>query len=265
MRYYKGYIALSDTCDVPLLVHIRNARAVCFDQLRELLEHSMLAPITRSLHWRVARLEKAGLVARLNRKHYLGKPVFGITQQGLECLELRGHSLLSLPSGTERILDPSQILHALELVSIRLAFARAGLLRSWKGELEIASRNLVAADAALKDYDAIAEIEVDGCARKIGIEYEKSAKSAARYQAIRRALEDDDVSDVVLYVSPSDDILYLLAMELSPARKRLGFVLSETFHSLFLDARTLTNSNGTEVVPLRALFEARSVCDPSFD
>lgn len=259
MRYYKGYISLSDTCDVPLLLHVRNARAICFDQLRELLEHSMLAAITRSLHWRVTRLEKAGLVVRLNTRHYLGKPVFGITQLGLECLESHGHCLVSLPSDTEQILHPSQAVHALELVNIRLTFARAGLLRSWRGELEIASRNLVTANAGIKDYDALAEIQVDGCTRTVGIEYEKSAKSMSRYQAIRATLDSDDVTDAVLYITPTDDILYLLAMELRTARKRLGFVLSETFRSFLLDAQTLTNTSGSEVVPLRALFKAGNV------
>ena len=66
MRYYKSYIALSETCDVPVLLHVRNSRALCFDQLRELLSHEMLAVIVRSLRWRVARLEKVGLVARLS-------------------------------------------------------------------------------------------------------------------------------------------------------------------------------------------------------
>ena len=28
MRYYKGYIAISDERDIPVLLHIRNARAV---------------------------------------------------------------------------------------------------------------------------------------------------------------------------------------------------------------------------------------------
>ena len=40
VRYYKGYIALSDTCDVPVLLHVRHARALCFDfNSRELLLH----------------------------------------------------------------------------------------------------------------------------------------------------------------------------------------------------------------------------------
>ena len=153
MRYYKGYIALSETCDVPVLLHVRNARALCVDQLRELLSHEMLAVIVRSLRWRVARLEKVGLVARFNEQRFLGRPVYRITQQGLECLESRGHCLVSLPSDTEQILHPSKIAHALELVNIHLAFARTGLLRSWKTDLEITSRNLVAASGAIKDYD----------------------------------------------------------------------------------------------------------------
>ncbi len=81
------------------------------------------------------------------------------------------HYLVSLPSDTEQILHPSKVAHALELVNIHLALARSGLLRSWKSDVEITSRNLVAAGGAIKDYDAVAEIEVDGCTRTIGIEY----------------------------------------------------------------------------------------------
>jgi hypothetical protein len=33
MRYRKGYIALSDDRDVPLLVTIRNARAITYEQI----------------------------------------------------------------------------------------------------------------------------------------------------------------------------------------------------------------------------------------
>ena len=204
MRYYKGYIALSETCDVPVLLHVRNARALCFDQLSELLSHDMLAVIVRSLRWRVARLEKVGLLARFNEQRFLGKPVYRITQLGLECLESRGHCLVSLPSDAKQILHPSKIPHALELVNIHLAFARTGLLRSWKTDLEITSRNLVAASGAIKDYDAIAEIEVDGGTRSIGIEYERSAKSVTRYAAIREALDKDMTTDLVLAAVPEE-------------------------------------------------------------
>ena len=77
-------------------------------------------------------------------------------------LESRGHYLLSLPSATEAILHPSQVPHALEMVNIRVAFAKAGVLHSWKSDLEIASKNLVLENGAAKDFDAVAGIEVDG-------------------------------------------------------------------------------------------------------
>ena len=61
MRYYKGYIALSDACDVPIMLHIRNARAIYFDQLCELI-FDRIAAAPRSVRWRVSRIEKAGLL-----------------------------------------------------------------------------------------------------------------------------------------------------------------------------------------------------------
>jgi hypothetical protein len=253
MRYHKGYIALSDTYDVPVILHIRNAQAVYFEQLCELLSFDGFRASSRSNRWRVARIEKAGLIARFAGLPHLSKPVFGITQSGLAFLESRGHYLLSLPSTTERILHPFQVPHALELVSIRLALAAAGLLRSWKCELEITSRNLVFENAATKDFDAIAEIEAEGGPRNIAIEYERSLKAAFRYQAIREILDKDRTADMVLYLAASDDILYLLASELSSSRKRMAFAMSEAFRHSLLDTRMLTNTKTSEVVLFREL------------
>lgn len=253
MRYYKGYMTLSESCDVPILRLVRNCRAICFDQLRDLLAQEMLVALVRSLRWRVTRLEKFGLLARLEGQKHFGKPVYGITRQGLESLEARGHYLVSLPSDSEQILHSSKVAHALELVNIRLAFARSGLLRSWKSDLEITSRNLVAPDGAAKDYDAVAEIEIEGTALKIGIEYERTAKAAARYAAICGTLDRDQTADMVLYLSPNEDILYMLAMELRATRKRIGFALIDSFRHSVFDTRILTNEGSSEVLPLREL------------
>lgn len=256
MRYYKGYVALSDTCDVPILLHIRNARAIYFDQLRELIFLDGARIANGSLRWRVARMEKAGLIQRLSDQRHLGKPVFGITQSGLAFLESRGHFLLALPSTAEQMLHPTQVPHALEMVNIHLALMKAGILRSWKTDLELASRNLVLETVATKDFDAIAEIDVDGTQRCYAIEYERSPKSASRYRAIREVLDKDVTVDAVLYLTANDDILYLLALEMRGARKRIGFALSESFRQSLLDTRTLTNTPDSLVVPLRELIEA---------
>ena len=257
MRYYKGYVALSDACDVPLLLHIRNARAVCFDQLSELIMHDQLESLMKSLRWRVTRLEKAGFITRAEGARHLGKPVFEITKSGLVFLESRGHQLLSLPSTTEQVLHSNQVPHALELVSIRIALAKSGFLRSWRSELEISSRNLVVEGFMTKDYDALAELEVEGHTRTVAIEYERSPKAAARYRAIRETLDRDESTDAVLYLTPNDDILYhLLAIEMRTSRKRIGFALSESFRRSLLETRTLMNTENSEIVTFRDLLMA---------
>jgi len=143
MRYSRGYIALSDASDVPVLLHIRNARAICFDQLRDLILFECAA--WPSIHSAGASHEWRRLVSfsvsgsssfrQAGLWNYTGRVAF---------LESRGHMLFSLPSTTEKkIIHSLQIPHALELVNIRLALLRAGILLAWKCELEIASRNLV--------------------------------------------------------------------------------------------------------------------------
>lgn len=256
MRYSKGYLALSDSSDVPVLLHIRNARAVSFDQLSQLTALGGGEALLRSLRWRVSRLEKVGLIARSDRQQGLGKPVFSITQDGLLFLETRGHYLLSLPSTTEQILHPSQVPHALELVNIHIALAQSGILRFWKSELEITSRNLVLEGSVTKDYDAIAEVEVEGNTRSLAIEYERSPKAAARYRAIREVLDNDSTTDAVLYLAANDDILYLLAVEMRSSKKRIGFALSESFRSSLLDTRTLMNTAASEIVLFREFLAA---------
>jgi len=256
MRYYKGYISLSDASDVPVMLHIRNARAIYLDQLRDLLLVDGTAAAFGSLRWRVSRIEKSGLIARFEGQRYLGRPVFGITQSGIAFLESRGHYLLSLPSTTGQILHPSQVPHALELVNIRIALAKAELLNSWKSELEITSRNLVIDSSVTKDFDAIAEIDVDGSTHNLAIEYERSPKTASRYRVIREVLDKDETTDTVLYLTASDDILYLLAVELRSCRKRIGFAQSESFRHSLLETRVLTNTENAEVVLLRELLSA---------
>ena len=104
----------------------------------------------------------------------------------------------------------------------------------------------------MKDFDAVADINIDGSTRRIGIEYERTPKAAARYRAIREVFERDETTDAILYLTANDDLLYLLAMELRATRKRIGFALSDVFRSSLLETRTLTNSNNSQVLPLRA-------------
>jgi hypothetical protein len=165
-------------------------------------------------------------------------------------LESRGHMLFSLPSTTEKkIIHSLQIPHALELVNIRLALLRAGILVAWKCELEIASRNLVLDGPPAKDYDAIAEIEVDGVAHSIAIEYERSLKKIARYREIREILNQDQTAETILYLAVNGQLLYTLAFELRAVHKHIGFAISSSFRQSPLNTHmVMNNGNGNHIL-----------------
>ena len=252
MRYPRGYVALSDANDVPVLLHIRNARAIQFDQLQDLILFDGAGVAVNSLRWRVARMEKNGVIQRFHDVRYFGKPVYGITPDGLSFLESRGHMLLSLPSDAKKkIIHSLQIPHALELVNIRLAMLRAGILVAWKSDLEIASRNLVLDGPPAKDFDAIAEIEVDGVAYSIAIEYERSLKMIARYREIREILNQDQTAETILYLVVNAQLLYALACELSAVHKHVGFALSSSFRQSPLKTQMVMNNGIGNQVSLR--------------
>jgi hypothetical protein len=158
MRYRKGYIALSDNRDLPLLVRIRNARAITYDQICKIALIDGLEKTRRSVYWRLSRLERNGLVQRMIYEQFFSQPIFAITRMGLEFLEHRGQTLLALPSTVKEIVRKTQILHSVELASIRIALAANGILKSWQWELEIVSNNLVYGNGNSKDFDAIVEI-----------------------------------------------------------------------------------------------------------
>jgi hypothetical protein len=81
-------------------------------------------------------------------------------------------------------------------------------------------------------------------------------QAASRYRAIREILDKDETIETVLYLAASDDILYLLAVEMRASKKRIGFALSESFRSSLLETRTLTNTENSEIVILRDLLVA---------
>jgi hypothetical protein len=189
MRYRRGFIALSDDRDIPMLVTIRNARAITCDQICALLLNNGPESCRRSVHWRLARLEQNGLVERIDCGRLLPEPVFAITRSGLELLELRGHALVSLPSTTKEIVRRSQVLHSVELAGICAALTTAHVLTSWQWELEVLSQNLVYGGECTKDFDALAKVSDGNRIKGFAIEFERTAKGTARYGDLRKVLE----------------------------------------------------------------------------
>ena len=64
--------------------------------------------------------------------------------------------------------------HFLQLNEIYLALKRTKRLKRWKSERELISLNYVIGMPSAKDYDAIAEVEINGDSLRLAIEYERT-------------------------------------------------------------------------------------------
>jgi DNA-binding MarR family transcriptional regulator len=256
MRYRKGCIAISDEHDLPVLLHIRNTRAITLNQLYRLLAAERSSTVRRSVQWRVTRLEQAGLVARMTSSQFFRQPIYRITPLGLSYLELRGHTLISLPSTGKQLLNETQAFHALELVEIRLALRESGLLQTWLTELELSSRNLVFYGGAAKDYDALVTLQIEGGARQFALEYERTVKGSSRYSEIRAVLNEDKTADAVLYLTSSRDVSHVLAIEMRGVKKAIGVALSEDFRRDLLRTPVMNISAGHAVTSFREFLQA---------
>lgn len=251
MRWQRGSIAISDTRDIPLLLMIRNARAITSRQIWELARIERYESKHNNFWRRLSRLEEAGLIRRLSHGRSLTLPVFAITAPGLEVLEGRGHALATLSSNAREIVPQRHIPHSLELVQIRVAMARQGILRRWTSEVEIASRNISCEGGAAKDYDALVEVSVGGETRSFALELERTLKASRSYKALCRVFEADPAADRILYLAPGPDILAVLALELRGTGRRMGFALSRSLQGQMLETGVLTNYSGDRIVSLR--------------
>src|SRR5215469_1847727 len=115
MRYCKGSIVISHDSDVPLLLHVRNARFVTDRQLFELLRWDGLESSHHTHNWRVQRLCKTGFIERVDSVFWCGFPVYAIAKNGLVELESQGECSLALNSSTRQRRVRAEIAHALEL------------------------------------------------------------------------------------------------------------------------------------------------------
>jgi hypothetical protein len=239
MRYRKGHVAISDTRDVPVLLIVRNARAVTMSQLVDELFHAGLESNLRSTYWRVTRLANIGFLELKGQSKSLGEPVYAITNDGMAVLESRGYYLLSLSSESKTIVADAEVIHMVEINAIRLALRNAGILVNWKSELEIMSENLVN-NGDTKDYDAMVTVRLGHREVRFALEFERTAKSAARYHEISKSIIYDDSIDLVLYLAANQGLLSLLAQELRTLGEKVVFGLSNQFKVQLLQTPVLT-------------------------
>jgi hypothetical protein len=231
------YIQYSRERDLPLMLAIRNATFISQCQLWEHVQANGIETSRRSFNWRIERLTNTGLTERLQPLVPYAGPVFTITRAGLACLEACGEGLVSLTSESRTLANQNQMQHYLELVEIRAAIRRAGVLREWAGDLEIRSINQSIDVPLAKDYDAIADVEWEAKSYRIAIEYERSLKSADRYRDLVSAIASERQVQMILYLTSSVDLLYQLKAEFDRQDFPVALAPSQSFRLNPLTAR----------------------------
>ena len=252
-----SYIHYNAQRDMPMLLAIRNATFICQSQLWDHLLAAGIETSRRSFNWRIQRLTEAGVTRKLPPYLPYPGPVYTITRSGLACLEACGEGLVSLTSDSRSLANMSQMQHYLELGEIRAALRRTNLLKEWTGDIEVRSINQSIDVPLAKDYDAIADLEIEGSRYRIAIEYERSLKSSERYQEVISAIKDESQIDVLVYLTSSVDLLYQLKAEFEDQTFPIVMAPSRLFCLNPLTARIhLTRSLGGTKATLPVLLRA---------
>lgn len=228
MRYRKGSIALSEEFDLPLLLEVRNARCIGYEQLLALLDYERTSLGRRRLAWRVDRLVQAEYLSVLDQR-VRGDKLYTIARRGLLYLEMSGHGLVSISSSMERLFDPYTVAHWMDLMDIRLRLAQDGVLSAWMSEVEVSSENIETGGEYAKDYDAIATLRAQRKAVRYGIEYERTTKARVRYMELRERLATESKLDGVLYFVRDAGRLFSVAGEMANAHPGILFCAIDTF------------------------------------
>lgn len=228
----RGSLKMNIQRDLPLLLTVRNATFISHDQLLRIQIESGLEHNPRSFYWRIKRFVDAGFIRSLGAVPPFVGRVYAISRLGLGVLESYGEGLLTISSSSQHLASIAQAPHFLELNEIRAALRDTGKLLKWKWEREISSLNYVIGAPLVKEYDAVAELDLGGEPYRIAIEYERTLKSSARYQEIQKAIRDEGGVDMILYLTATVDQVFSLAGEFGKPGLPMCFASSRKFQAL---------------------------------
>ena len=230
---------ISENRDIPALLLIRNATFISHDQLFVLLVEKQLEASRRAFNWRINRYLKCEYVRSIGHVlPYVGE-VYTITRLGLSLLESFGEGLVSVSSGSRTLAGRQQAPHFLELNEIRNTFCATSKLKRWQYDRQLSSLNYVIGSPMVKDYDAVAEMEYGAKTLRIAVEYERTLKTSARYKEISKAIRDEDQIDLILYLTPTPDLVFTLGTEFKKPEIPMVFCASRRFRGSGLAAMTL--------------------------
>jgi len=238
--------SLNHQRDIPILILIRNSVVITRNQIDTLLLASANEG-TRPLNRRLARLCDLGQIREHPQVFPFTGRVFSITAAGLETLEVVGLGIMSITSESEKLMEDRQILHYLMLNQIQERLHSHVAILNWWGDRLLKSLNLAANEPTVKDYDAVAEVVVPSDKTvRIGIEYERTQKSRARYAEIRRAIAQETAVRTIIYFTSTQEIALVIAGEVYSPSVPVLIIVAGSFFESGLDCPVLFRQ-GTEI------------------
>lgn len=222
MRYWKGSIVLSPTRDQPLLREVLRSGFITHDQLFESLRLDHCLSSRKAFNNRVLRLTKHGLLARHERLVGCREVVYSVAAPAWSARAKSGEQ--GDPPNRKRLLR-----HCLDLNEIHLALKRTGSLIHWMPEAEIRLRNDLSPYGYWKYYDAVVVVRLAEQDCKFALEYERTAKAARHYAAIRERIEQETAIRNFLYLVPNHDFMWFMVQKLSHCKRAVYIGLFHDF------------------------------------
>lgn len=247
---------VSDTRDIPLLQQVLRAGFITSSQLFEFMTLQYAENRREAFDHRLRRLMNHGLVERF-REFARGRPqVCRISAEGASLLVDYGE-LFSGRTGVDGARESCA--HWLDLNDLHLSLLRAHTLTRWIPATEICSQNDLTQFRYAKDYDAVAVVDRGGVGLRFAIEYERVPKTQARYEAISRVLEYEQLIDAVLYVVPNFHLLCKIRDYIVPRGTQVCVALYGEFTRMLLATPvTIVGSERRDVPFEVALLEAHT-------
>lgn len=226
--------------DIPVLLGIRDATFITIWQLWKMLNYRNYSYTRDQLKHRVFRLAKAGLLDTHPPVAIERGFSYSITRYGLSCLEFSGYGMVSISSDTERLADPIQIVHALQLNTIMLTFFATGKVTGWLTDRLVRNRNVLSTSPFAKDYDAVCTIDrADGRKQDVGVEFERTLKSRERYVEIKQTLSREArLSHVMYFVLDVDAISVIAGYLGTPGQCVISYIVIGDFRRLGIAAQS---------------------------
>jgi hypothetical protein len=126
--------------------------------------------------------------------------------------------------------DPASMNHFLGVNRILTGFLEEFAINYWMSDFQVRADNMLFGKAGLaKDYDAVAEIVVQNSPVRLGIEYELTIKSSARYLELCPAYTAERHLHLVVYVLNEAGMLRAIAPHFKEVGGMICFISSGDF------------------------------------